>query len=134
MDTQVRSNNRDWTILCHNIRGTNSERKWNAIRNNIQSSGCDIVCLQETKRENFDLTYIRKFCPRTFDKFTFIPSQGNSGGTMVIWKEAKLEGVMVFENEFAQSVEFRSKLTGQKWTLTNIYAPCTSEGKLNFLA
>jgi hypothetical protein len=22
---------------------------------------------------------------------------------------------------------------GQKWTLTNIYAPCSPEGKLNFL-
>jgi hypothetical protein len=41
---------------------------------------------------------------------------------------------MVFENEYAQSVEFKSKPIGQKWTLTNIYTPCTPEGKLNFLA
>jgi hypothetical protein len=46
---------------------------------------------------------------------------------------AKLEGQMVFVNEYAQSVEFTSKLNGQRWTLTNIYAPCTLEGKMAFL-
>jgi hypothetical protein len=30
-------------------------------------------------------------------------------------------------------VEFISKVTGQKWILTNIYAPCTPDGKLDFL-
>jgi hypothetical protein len=37
------------------------------------------------------------------------------------------------ENEYAQTIQFMSKLNGQKWILTNIYAPCTSDGKLNFL-
>jgi endonuclease/exonuclease/phosphatase family metal-dependent hydrolase len=31
-------------------------------------------------------------------------------------------------------VEFISKLIGQKWILTNIYAPCTADGKLDFLS
>jgi exonuclease III len=64
--------------------GVNSKGKWNAIRNNVQSTGCDIVCLQETKIELFDLTDISKFCPRAFDKFTYIPSKGSSGETIVI--------------------------------------------------
>jgi hypothetical protein len=34
---------------------------------------------------------------------------------------------------FSQSVEFISNLTGQKWILTNIFAPCTPDGKLEFL-
>jgi hypothetical protein len=37
------------------------------------------------------------------------------------------------ENEYAQTIQFMSKLNGQKWILTNIYAPCTPDGKLNFL-
>jgi hypothetical protein len=42
-------------------------------------------------------------------------------------------GTTIFENVFAQSVEFISKLTRQKWILTNIYAPCIPDGKLEFL-
>jgi hypothetical protein len=40
---------------------------------------------------------------------------------------------VVLENEFAQSVEFMSKHNGQKWILTNVYAPCTTGGKRAFL-
>jgi hypothetical protein len=29
------------------------------------------------KKENFELDYLRKFTPRPFDKFSFIPSIGN---------------------------------------------------------
>jgi hypothetical protein len=40
---------------------------------------------------------------------------------------------VVLENDYAQSVEFMSKLNGQKWILINIYAPCTADGKVAFL-
>jgi hypothetical protein len=56
------------------------------------------------------------------------------GGALIRWKASKFQGTMVFENAFAQSVEFISKLTGQKWILTYIYAPCTTEGRVEFLS
>jgi exonuclease III len=112
MDTQPNSDNRECTVLCHNIRGINSARKWNGIRNKIQEIGCDIICLQETKRENFGHDYMRNFTPRSFDNFCFVPSVGNSRGTMISWKGSKFQRQVIFENEYAQSVEFLSKLTG----------------------
>jgi exonuclease III len=133
MDIQHNQNLKECKVLCHNIRGINSEVKWNAIRNKIQEIGCDIVCLQETKREHIDLNYIKKFCPRAFDKFCYLPSVGSSGGTIIIWKGSMLDGELLMENEYAQSVEFMLKLNGQKWILTNIYAPSTPEGKMVFL-
>jgi hypothetical protein len=36
-------------------------------------------------------------------------------------------------NYFTLSVELTSKLNNQTWILTNVYAPCTSEGKRDFL-
>jgi endonuclease/exonuclease/phosphatase family metal-dependent hydrolase len=39
----------------------------------------------------------------------------------------------VFQNAFAQSIEFISKLTCQKWILTNIYDPSTPDGRVEFL-
>jgi exonuclease III len=133
MDTHTHKDNREWSVLCHNIRGINSNRKCSTIKNKIQEISCDIICLQENKRDNFDNVYLRKFTLRSFDCFCFLPLVGNSGGSPISWKGSKFQGHVVFENDFAQSVEFMSKLTSQKWILTNIYAPCLPERKLDFL-
>jgi exonuclease III len=54
------------------------------MRSKIQETGCDVICIQETKREMFDQAFIKKNCPKTFDSFCFIPSVGASRGTIVI--------------------------------------------------
>lgn len=71
--------NRAWIVLCWNIRGINSDGKWDAIKSKIQESKCDIICLQETKREFLDSQYIKNFCPSHIDSFEFLPSIGASG-------------------------------------------------------
>lgn len=76
-------NSHAWNILCWNVRGLNDSDKWDAIRNTIDESSANIFCLQETKREQFDLRYIRKFAPNKFDSFDYVPSEGASGGILV---------------------------------------------------
>lgn len=131
MDTSAKM--RNWTILCWNIRGINAEEKWDAIRSKVLESKCDIICLQETKREFFDSMYIRKFCPPSFDAWDFLPSVGASGGCIILWSSSKFSGSPAFQNDFAHSVELTSKMSGDSWLLTNVYAPCTPEGKIVFL-
>jgi exonuclease III len=91
------------------------------------------LCIQETKRELFDQTYIRNFCPSQFDSFDYIPLVGSSGGTLVVSKGSKFFGHVIFQNEFAMSLEFVSTISNASWVLTHIYAPCTIEDKQRFL-
>jgi hypothetical protein len=42
-------------------------------------------------------------------------------------------GNVIFQNDYAQSVEFISNLSACTWIITNIYAPCTPQGKIDFL-
>jgi exonuclease III len=65
-----------WSFLAWNVRGLNSQAKWDAIRNKITDSHSSIVCLQETKRSSFDNAYLPNFCPRHLNKFVFAPSVG----------------------------------------------------------
>jgi exonuclease III len=65
-----------WKILNWNIRGINSDNKWNALDSKIDESNCDIICIQETKREHFDGKYLKKFCLKKFNEFVFLPSVG----------------------------------------------------------
>lgn len=94
MDRQ--NTNRKWKVLCWNVRGINSNKKWTAIRSKIMESNCDIICLQETKRDMFDANYLKKFCPPQFDSFEFLPSVGASGGSIVIWKGSRFSGHVFF--------------------------------------
>jgi len=48
--------NKSWKVMCWNVRGLNSDKKWNSIRDKIIESRCDIACLQETKKDFLIIT------------------------------------------------------------------------------
>jgi len=125
--------NRTWNVMSWNVRGINSEWKWDPIKNKIANSLCDIICLQETKRDSFDALFLKKFCPQYIDDFVFLPSNGNSGGILVAWNSNLFEGELIFFNGFATSVQFWSKHDGTSWIVTCVYGPCTPNGKNAFL-
>lgn len=125
--------NREWNILNWNIRGINDPKKWTAIANKIEESQCSILCLQETKKETFDSSFIKKNCPRRISKFEFLPLVGASGGLLVAWNEQVFSGQIYHVNEFSLSIQFTSKHNGEKWILTNIYRPCQQNEKIIFL-
>jgi exonuclease III len=77
-----------WKVLDWNIRGINSEAKQLAIREKIEESCCDVICVQETKRASFDHKFIHYFCPKRFDNFAFSPSVGAYGGILVVWNSS----------------------------------------------
>jgi exonuclease III len=99
----------------------------------IEESGCDIICLQETKRESFDLEYLKKFCPRKFNKFEFLPSNGASGGLLTIWNGSLFKGELTFKNEFSLSVKFINNISSESWVISNIYGPCQADRKHLFI-
>lgn len=115
------------------MRGINDKNKWLAISNKIEESGCDIICLQETKRENFDSSYIRHFCPKRLNKFAFQPAVGASGGLFVVWNDSLFSRETVFQNKFSISIKFSSKISDTSWYLTNIYGPCLTEERIIFM-
>jgi exonuclease III len=75
--------NHAWNVLSWNVRGINDKDKWDPLRNKIEESNANILCLQETKKESIDLHVIRKFAPKRFGRFDFCPSVGASGGILV---------------------------------------------------
>jgi exonuclease III len=73
-----------WIVLCWNIRGLNAQSKQLALMNAINISECSVVCLQETKKFHFDMAFIKLCYPKRFDDFVYIPSDGASGGLIII--------------------------------------------------
>jgi len=124
---------RSWKVLSWNVKGVNSSWKWDAIRNKILLSECDVVCLQETKKTEFDIPFLRKICPSGFDTFECLPSVGASGGILIAWKSALFTGEKIHSNEYGISVELVSLYNNVSWVLTCIYGPCLPEGKIQFV-
>jgi exonuclease III len=123
---------RNLKILSHNIQGINSDNKWNSLRNSIMETNCDIICIQETKKDSFEDSYIRNFCNSSLGKFAFGPSIGASGGFITIWKSSHFDVEVIQQNMFGHTISFCRKLTNQVWWLTNIYAPCSPLGREAF--
>jgi exonuclease III len=126
--------NRKWNFLAWNVRGINSQTKWDAIRDKIKECHCSVICLQETKREHFDSNYIKKFCPRQLDAFEFSPSVGASGGLITIWNSNLFDGQLVSSNGYSVIVKLTSRLYAQSFHITNIYGPAATADKLGFIS
>lgn len=118
---------RSWNVLCWNVRGLNSDKKHLALSNAIMTSGCSIVCLQETKKQVIDLAFVKSCCPKRFDKFAYVPSHGASGGILTIWNSSIFTGDVILTEDFALAIRFTSAHSAQTWTLYNIYGPCSGE-------
>lgn len=81
------------------------------------------------RRESFEMSFIRKFAPRHFDCFDFIPSVGASGGILVLWNSANFKGVVLDKKSFGITLNFASVDNNENWKLTNVYGPCTEPAR-----
>jgi hypothetical protein len=115
----------DWLVLDWNVRGLNDKDKRLAIYNKIDESNCSIICLQETKCQSFDHSFIRSFCPKRFDRFAFSPSIGASGGIIVLWNSSVFNGSVLEIHRSAIRIQFSSTYNNQPWQLVTVYGPCS---------
>jgi hypothetical protein len=83
----------------------------------LEECNANIFCLQETKRESFDLAFIRKFAPERFDKFDYCPSSGASGGILVCWASNYFSAITVEKQPFAIKLTITSVHNLLSWTL-----------------
>ena len=124
---------RDRKILCWNVRGLNSEARQLEVKQKIDESGCSIVCLQETKCMHIDQHFIRKFCPRHFDNFVYVPSADASAGMVVIWNSSCFIGNLIEAKPYGIIVKLQSKHTSESWSLVSIYGPCQGSARDDFV-
>lgn len=109
---------RSWNILVWNVRGSNAQSKWDCIRDKISESSASILCLQETKKEFVDASYISKFCPRNMNKFAFSSSDSASGGLLTFWNNNLFDGEVICTNNLSITIKFTSLISRNPFHLT----------------
>jgi hypothetical protein len=76
----------------------------------------------------------RDFAPKRFDKFAFIPSDGASGGLLVLWNGSLFSGQILLEECFGLALTFTSLISSESFVVVNVYGPCEGVARENFVA
>ncbi|KAL5169264.1 hypothetical protein HKD37_11G031208 [Glycine soja] len=103
--------------------------KWAAIRRIISKHKVDLVCIQETKRENFNKNICQAIWGDSTAQWDYVPSVQAAGGLLCMWNNSTLEVVRRVKSRSFLMLEGRCILNDQRLVIINVYAPCDLDGK-----
>ena len=70
-------------LLIRNARGLNSRARRNVVRDIVAQQRASIVCLQESKVENFSVSMNHEITGIDFNYYISLPASGVAGGAVV---------------------------------------------------
>lgn len=76
---------RTFNLLCWNVRGLGESSKCPLVRDTIQSSEADIVCIQDSKLAHTPGLKARTFLPARLRDFRCVDAAGSRGGLLTAW-------------------------------------------------
>ena len=115
-------------ILSYNSRGLGRGVKWTAIRRLISKHKVDIVCIQETKRENVSKIICHAIWGDSTVQWDFIPSVQAAGGLLCMWNNSTFEVSRREKGRSFLMLEERCNIKNQRLMIVNVYAPCDPAG------
>lgn len=120
-------------LLCWNVRGLNSRARRSVVRTVVLSEHLSLLCVQETKVQNFPVTWIADTMGTEFD-YVCLPADNTAGGILLAWRRDVWSGTLAVTRRFSVSV-FLSPLNGctTGWWLTSVYGPTVLAEKAAFL-
>jgi exonuclease III len=114
--------------LIFNARGVGDAPKKRFIKDKINEFGLDFVCIQETKKSEFEDDWLNNVGGRFCFIWLWEPSRGASGGLLMGVRE-----VNTCTGRFFTKMVLMHKETRFKWVLVNVYGAANSKDKPNFL-
>ena len=117
-------------VVSMNVRGLRNARKRRILFHNFKKEKYDIICLQETYLTKNDVSLIEKEWPSGFH---MAEGSNKSKGLLTLFskKVTNLPLSLVFVNERCLISLF--SIDDLKFSVVNIYAPCTFSEKVKFL-
>lgn len=121
-------------VLCWNVRGLNAAASRASVRTSVQSSGATIVCLQETKINQWTSRLVSETLgPNFASNYAALPAIGTRGGILIAANEKFFTLDADFTTDHTISSNITMKADNAKWTLTGVYGPQSYQDKLSFM-
>ena len=120
-------------LMSWNTRGLGGEKKCLGVRKVLRLSRCDVVCLQESKLNEYNLAYYSDFLPSFFEKdCVYIDAISHSGGCIITWRK-NYTRINSWSTRHSCSVVLKQNNSGEIFTVTNVYGPSEDALKPDFL-
>ena len=103
-------------LLSWNVRGLNDCWK-RVLKNVLREWNCDHICLQETKLEKVELSYIRSIWGIQQVGFSVLKATGSVGGVLVLWNTNSFQLVSSSCGDFSITCFLQSVEGGLYWYL-----------------
>lgn len=110
-------------ILSWNVRGLNEAEKRSTIKSLIHKWRADIVCLQETKIEEWSIQWIRQVWGNRWVDWAVLKSTCRSGGIIVLWDKRVWLNREIHQGHHTITCMFDSALEDFRWCFTGVYGP-----------
>lgn len=103
------------------------------VRSVIRESRCDICCLQESKLNEINLSYVSWVLHSFFHvDVVSIDVMGSRGGCLIAWKKSYIF-VSSWTTRHTTSIKLTQIATGQDIIVINVYGPSIEGKKLQFV-
>jgi hypothetical protein len=109
-------------LLSWNVRGLNEDDKRSRVENLLRKWKADIIC-QETKLECISNRIIRSLWGSHYADWCCVPSNGASGGILLMWDRRVAKKVGAYTGEFVATVSFRNVHDDSAWAFARVYGP-----------
>jgi len=116
-------------VLTFNVRGLGGRQKKNKIKELVRDHKVDFLAIQETKMEVINTRLCQRFWGSVDCDWAFLPSEGNSGGILSIWRKSLASLNYTFPGEGFVGVSLEWGILRRRCVIINVYAKCDLESK-----
>jgi hypothetical protein len=116
-------------ISSFNIRGLGGRVKRNKLKEMVRKEKLDFLALQETKLEIIPDSLCLSIWGDDDCCWAYLPSMGNSGGILSIWRKSSSRLIFSFIGEGFVGVCLEWGVEKHVCFVVNIYSKCDMEGK-----
>jgi exonuclease III len=119
-------------MLNWNVRGLNDRARRYVVRDLAVSSGCSILCIQESKLTMIDDSEKADIAGQALVGCAQLPADGTRGGVLLFWNEDLFHVTNVSIARFSITAKFTDRFSNASWYLTTVYGPADDERKMAF--
>ena len=122
-----------FSVFFWNVRGLGQSSKCDEIKRILTARSPTFVCLQELKLEQVSHFKKLSLLPPSLRSIVHLPSVGASEGIITAWAASDFDLLDHSLGVFSLTTRFQATASNLSLTITNVYGPCDSPSKPEFL-
>ncbi|KAG5589144.1 hypothetical protein H5410_039658 [Solanum commersonii] len=115
-----------WTKLARPSGGLNDINKRSTIKSLIRKWNPDVICLQETKLEEWSSLITGQLWGNRWASWAKLKANGTRGGVIILWDKRSWVNISTHQGIYTVSCMLESVQENFRWCFTGVYGPHTN--------